>query len=81
MYEVSFSALDDLREGLDELRRQDARLWINTINCSHSADYNDRRALQDPDAVWGALLECSVGAIQTDEVPMLSAYLAKRLRR
>jgi len=81
MYEVSFSSLDDLREGLDELRRQDARLWVNTINCSHSEDYNDRRALQDPDAVWGTLLECGVGAIQTDEIPMLSAYLVERLRR
>lgn len=78
MYEVSFAALDDLREGLPELRRQGARLWVNTIEASYSADFHDRRALQDPDGVWGALLDCGVGAIQTDEVRLLCAYLAGR---
>lgn len=81
MYEVSFAALDDLRDGLPELRRQGARLWVNTIEASYSVDFHDRRALQDPDGVWGALLDCGVGAIQTDEVRSLSAYLAERAAR
>jgi glycerophosphoryl diester phosphodiesterase len=81
MYEVSFSAFDDLREGLAELRRQGARLWVNTIECSHSLHYNDGNALDDPAAVWGALVELGVGAIQTDEVERLVAYLAGLSRR
>jgi glycerophosphoryl diester phosphodiesterase len=81
MVEVSFSALDDLAEGRDELRRQGARLWVNTIAVSHSLDYNDARALREPDAVWGPLLDIGVGAIQTDEVPQLLKYLQSKGRR
>ncbi len=75
MFEVSFDALDDLAEGRDELRRQGARLWVNTIAVSHSLDYNDARALHEPDAVWGQLLDIGAGAIQTDEVARLLRYL------
>ncbi len=81
MFEVSFSALNDLAEGRDELRRQGARLWVNTIAVSHSLDYNDARALREPDAVWGELLDIGVGAIQTDEVARLMQYLQSRGRR
>lgn len=82
MYEVvGFSSIDDLREGAAELRRQEARLWINTIECSHPLDYNDDNALKDPASVWGALVDAGVGAIQTDEVARLDAYLRQRAKR
>lgn len=78
MFEVEFLDLDDLATARAELERQQARLWVNTIQVSHSLDLNDRRALTDPDAVWGALLDVGVGAIQTDAVAPLVAYLSKR---
>ncbi|MGJ7505318.1 MULTISPECIES: glycerophosphodiester phosphodiesterase family protein [unclassified Variovorax] len=81
MYEVGFADLADLEAGRDELRRQGARLWVNTIDCSHSLDFNDTHALQDADAVWGRLLDIGVGAIQTDVVPDLVAYLARSKHR
>jgi len=82
MYEViGFSSIDDLREGAAELRRQEARLWVNTIECSHALDYNDGNALKDPPSVWGALVDAGVGAIQTDEVASLDAYLRERSKR
>ena len=82
MYEVvNFSSLEDLLEGRAELQRQKARLWVNTIACSHSLGYNDGNALQDPDSVWGALVDSGVGAIQTDEVASLDAYLQRRPKR
>lgn len=78
MFEVEFADLGDLLAARSELARLQARLWVNTIQVSHSLDLNDRRALADPDAVWGALLEAGVGAIQTDAVADLVHYLSAR---
>jgi glycerophosphoryl diester phosphodiesterase len=78
MYEVEFVRLAELEETKSELTRQQARLWVNTIQVSHSLDFNDQRALLDPDAVWGALLDVGVRAIQTDEVGALLRYLDQR---
>lgn len=44
-------------------------------------DFNDTHALRDADAVWGRLLDVGVGAIQTDVVPDLVAYLARNGHR
>ncbi|KQW29987.1 hypothetical protein ASC83_22525 [Acidovorax sp. Root402] len=81
MYEVEFTEVETLEEGGEELRRQHARLWVNTIDCSHSLDFNDHRALIDPDAVWGRLLQVGVGAIQTDHTAKLVEYLKFTGRR
>ncbi len=81
MYEVEFTDLADLESGRAELCRQGARLWVNTIQCSHSLDFNDARARIDPDAVWGCLLDVGVGAMQTDEVAALVDYLKQKARR
>ncbi|HEX6705283.1 MAG TPA: glycerophosphodiester phosphodiesterase family protein [Albitalea sp.] len=78
MFEVEFADLADLESARDALARLQARLWVNTIEASHSPGFNDRRALADPDAVWGRLVDAGVGAIQTDAVATLVAYLAAR---
>lgn len=78
MVEVHFSALEDLAAAQAELERQDTRLWVNTLEVSHDLDLRDGLALHDPDAVWGRLIEAGVGAIQTDEVDALVAYLRGR---
>ena len=75
MYEVEFTDLADLEQARSELQRQGARLWVNTIGVSHSLDFCDQRALHEPDAVWGQLLDVGVGAIQTDATASLLAYL------
>lgn len=78
MFEVEFADIGDLAAAREELARLQARLWVNTIQVSHSLDLNDQRALVDPDAVWGALLAAGVGAIQTDAVSALVDYLSAR---
>jgi glycerophosphoryl diester phosphodiesterase len=75
MVEAGFDSLAALEAGLGELQRQQARLWVNTIDCSHSLNFNDSTAATAPDAVWGRLLQAGVGAIQTDDVGPLLAYL------
>ncbi|MGV2068294.1 glycerophosphodiester phosphodiesterase family protein [Agrobacterium sp. 22-226-1] len=75
MIEVKFTDIADLAEGRAEMERQNIRLWINTLDVSHCLDFNDTRALSRPEAVWGALAEAGVGAIQTDEVEAFTGWL------
>lgn len=74
MIEVTFEDIDDIAEAEPALARQDIRVWINTLDVSHCGDYNDSRALRDPDAVWGRLARADVGAIQTDEIEAFRAW-------
>lgn len=78
MVEVKFSDIADLAGGREELERQNIRLWINTLDVAHSLDFNDGRALTDPNGVWGVLAEAGVGAIQTDTVADFKRWLAGR---
>jgi glycerophosphoryl diester phosphodiesterase len=78
MIEVKFTDIADLETGRAELERQNIRLWINTLDVSHCLDFNDTRALTDPDSVWGALIDAGVGAIQTDEVGAFRTWLNTR---
>lgn len=78
MVEVKFADIADLAAGREELERQNIRLWINTLDVSHNLDFNDSRALKDPEAVWGALAAAGVGAIQTDTNVEFKQWLANR---
>ncbi|MCA6927968.1 glycerophosphodiester phosphodiesterase family protein [Pectobacterium versatile] len=64
--EASFDHIEVLTEVYAEFQRLGVRIWLNTLDCSHSLDYSDTRALAEPDAVWGALIRAGVGAIQVD---------------
>lgn len=81
MVEVKFTDIADLAAGREELERQNIRLWINTLDVSHNLDFNDSRAVKDPESVWGALVEAGVGAIQTDTNVELKQWLAGRQAR
>ncbi|MFJ5469358.1 glycerophosphodiester phosphodiesterase family protein [Pectobacterium carotovorum] len=64
--EANFDHIDAVTEAYAEFQRLGVRIWVNTLDCSHSLDYSDARALAEPDAVWGALIRAGVGAIQVD---------------
>ena len=53
-------------------------LWVNTLDDVSCAGMTDTAALQDPEAVWGRLIDAGVSAIQTDEATALRTYLASR---
>jgi glycerophosphoryl diester phosphodiesterase len=78
MVEVKFSSIADLAAARDELERQNIRVWINSLDVSHCLDFNDSRAMKDPDGVWGALVDAGVGAVQTDTVEAFKTWLAGR---
>lgn len=75
MLEISFLSLEELSEVSDVIRRKGVRLWCNTLDPVHPLDYSDTLALADPEGVWGTLLRHGIGAIQTDHVGNLKAYL------
>lgn len=52
-------------------------LWVNTLDSVSSAGLTDTRALEDPAAVWGVLLDAGISAIQTDEAAALRAFLRR----
>jgi len=76
MIEVRFADIADLAAGREELARQNIRLWINTLDVSHCLDFNDSRAGENPEAVWGILVDAGVGAIQTDTIAAFKSWLS-----
>lgn len=60
------------------LRRRGARVWVNTLWESLNAGYEDDKALADPDATYGWLIDRGVNMIQTDRPQFLLDYLRER---
>lgn len=76
--EVKFSDLADISAARSALDRHGIRVWINTLNVSHSGDFHDDHAMRDPEAVWGVLADAGVGAIQTDAIEAFKSWSAGR---
>ena len=77
MVEVTFTDFQQIIELGEKMAQQGVRIWINTLDCFHHLDYCDARALTEPDAVWGRLIQAGVGALQTDYTAELLQYLRK----
>ena len=80
-FEIAFpvDALPIARpETLRTMRDSGARVWVSTMFPGECAGLTDRKALEDPDAAWGRLVDLGVDMIQTDEPEALLKYLRKR---
>lgn len=77
MVEIQFRDLDELRHLSGLLASRSVGIWTNTLDPVHSLDLSDSRALTDPAAVWGHLLDCGVAALQTDQTAALAAFLGR----
>ncbi len=75
--EASFLSLGELTETTEYLRDSGVRLWCNTLNDVHPLSFSDQRALDDPNEVWGTLMRCGIGAIQTDQTVSLSRFIGR----
>jgi len=75
-YEINVQSAAAARPVGDLLRARCVRFWANSLNTAEGRF--DDQALVDPDAVWGALIEAGVNAIQTDHPLALKAYLQLR---
>ena len=63
------------------LMRRNGRVWVNTLKPQFSAGKSDAAALQDPEGVWGRLVDGGVSMIQTDHPLVLVDFLKRTGRR
>jgi glycerophosphoryl diester phosphodiesterase len=67
-----------LKETLQRIKEQKARVWINTLNSSLCGGHDDQNAIQNPDANWGWCIRRGANMFQTDEPKKLLAYLRSK---
>jgi len=70
--------LDDLRQILSP---RGIRIWVNMLQPVHAAGLTDAKAVTDPEAVWGVLIDRGASLVQTDEPEALLRYLDETGRR
>ena len=73
--ELSFSRLAQVRALRHRFAAARIPLWVNTLDSVASPGFSDSAALQDPAAIWGALLAAGFSSIQTDEMAALQRFL------
>ncbi|MCI4663193.1 MAG: glycerophosphodiester phosphodiesterase family protein [Neomegalonema sp.] len=79
MVEATAADLDALARWSGRMAEIGAAVWVNSLDFAMCCDgMGDRDALEAPEAVWGALIEAGVSAIQTDRPEALLCYLAER---
>ena len=74
-YEVVFTDLAFLEEGVGAVEAQNVRLWVNTMAPRYSAGHYDAAAIRNPDDHWGKLVALGANMIQTDQPEALVRYL------
>lgn len=84
-YELVFHDVTFLRRASADIRAAGVRVWVNTMDFDIAAGLIDRKAMTDPDAIWGTLADVGVDAIQTDRPVELITWLhrggARRIAR
>lgn len=81
-YEIVFHEEEYLLDGVEEIKRQQKRLWVNTLQKHHAAGHMDFESVADPDKHWGHLINLGANIIQTDNPIELATYLeSKGLRQ
>ena len=76
--EVCFDHIDDISALHARISETGMKLWANTLDSVAFAGFTDTAAIEDPDAIWGRLIEAGISLIQTDEPVALKSYLASR---
>jgi len=76
--EVCFDHIDDISALHARISETGMRLWANTLDSVAFAGFTDTAAIEDPDAIWGRLIEAGISLIQTDEPVALKSFLAGR---
>lgn len=82
MYEICVDAPKHAAAFGQVLKAKGApRLWVNTLLDELDAGHSDRRALLDPEANWGWVLDRGATMIQTDYAAELIVWLTQKGRR
>lgn len=78
MAEIRFDQLDTIAANRDHFRAAGMALWKNTLDQANSGDWTDTAALENPDRIWGRLVDAGISCIQTDQPEALKTYLNGR---
>ncbi len=77
LVEVFYETLDLLQKAC-EIGGDGLRVGVFTLDGIHCCGMSDAKALKNPDAIWGKLIDAGVGQIMTDHPQALTSYLAAR---
>ena len=83
-YEICFSSLDDgVKDIARRIKESGSKIWVNTIWASLCGGYEDDKAFdsENPDSVYGPVLDMGTSIIQTDRPEFLIKYLESKGRR
>lgn len=78
MCELRFDHLDTIGSNQQLFRDANMAIWFNTLDMAASGEWTDPKALIEPDAVWGVLMDAGISTIQTDEPTALRRYIEAR---
>ncbi len=76
-FEFTVGATEENLIDFEPLRRQDIRVWVNSLWYDHNAGHHDDAALENPD-VYEWYLRNGVNIIQTDRPALLIDFLRKK---
>lgn len=74
--ETKFSELEVITSRQEQFHAAGIAVWVNTLDPVACCDLTDTRAVQDPDEIWGKLMQAGVSIFQTDALAELVAYRA-----
>ncbi len=74
-YEITFTHEAYLIDGVAAIKTAGGRIWANSLAPHHAAGLIDSDAVQNPEAVWGRMVDLGVNIIQTDNPKSLLSYL------
>ncbi|KOF17151.1 glycerophosphodiester phosphodiesterase [Ensifer adhaerens] len=78
MCEMRFDRIETIADNIGMFGDAGMALWMNTLNMAASCEWLDETALDDPDRIWGRLMDAGISVFQTDEPEALKAYLKAR---
>jgi glycerophosphoryl diester phosphodiesterase len=78
MCELRFDDLRTIADNQQLFRDASMAIWFNTLDMAASGEWTDPRALIEPDAIWGRLIDAGISTIQTDEPAALRRYIEAR---
>lgn len=76
--EAKFDSLPVIANRREAFAAAGLKLSVYTLNGIACCDLSDDRARENPDAIWGVLLDAGVSVLMTDALVELKAYRAQR---
>ncbi len=83
-YELCFNELNDnVRDIARQVLESGSKVWVNTIWGSLCGEHDDDKAFEseNPDTIYGPIMDLGTSIIQTDRPEFLIRYLESKGRR